>query len=197
MPNRNWIRVLDPPTSRLGSQFFRSSAQLLLLLQLFSLETIRVRDVGEIHVASNSLVAARIEVYAYAFTTLGYSLSLSLARFDPGRSQNDYNNYFIRRGSGPLCLPILKVITRCLHCPSGTALRGHASPSQPHGYTVTMLHHESPLYVYASACPLCTLALPSSVVARSTFANGFVALLLHEQHIVLEKLFFSFYILNQ
>lgn len=34
---------------------------------------------GEIHVASNSLVAARIEVYAYAFTTLGYSLSLSLS----------------------------------------------------------------------------------------------------------------------
>lgn len=45
------------------------------------------------------------------------------AVFDTGRSQNDYNNYFIRRGSGPLCLPILKVITRCLHCPSGTALR--------------------------------------------------------------------------
>ena len=96
-----------------------------------------------------------------------------------------------------MCLPILKVITRCLHCPSGTALRGHASPSQPHGYTVTMLHHESPLYVYASACPLCTLALPSSVVvARSTFANGFVALLLHELHRVpcfptLRSFFFS------
>lgn len=39
----------------------------------------------------------------------------------PGRSQNDYNNYFIRRGSGPLCLSILKVITRCLRCPTGTA----------------------------------------------------------------------------
>ena len=50
------------------------------------------------------------------FTYLSRAL---VALFDRGRSQNDYNNYFIRRGSGPLCLPILKVITRCLH----TALR--------------------------------------------------------------------------
>lgn len=69
-----------------------------------------------IHVAATDRRRIRVP-------TLGYSP----ARLDPGRSQNDYNNYFIRRGSGPLCLPILKVITRCLQCPSGTALRGHAS----------------------------------------------------------------------
>lgn len=56
--------------------------------------------------------------------------------------------------------------------PFGNCSSGPCLPS--HGYTVTMLHHESPLYVYASACPLCTLALPSC----PTFANGFVALLL-------------------
>lgn len=43
--------------------------------------------------------------------------------------------------------------------PFGNCSSGPCLPS--HGYTVTMLHHESPLYVYASACPLCTLALPS------------------------------------
>lgn len=80
------------------------------------------------------------------------------AVFDTGRSQNDYNNYFIRRGSGPLCLPILKVITRCLHCPSGTALWVSLLP-QPRYTVYNPLHHESPLYVYASACPLCKLTL--------------------------------------
>lgn len=91
------------------------------------------------------------------FTYLSRAL---VALFDRGRSQNDYNNYFIRRGSGPLCLPILKVITRCLH----TALRellfgapfclGHdtrsAEPAAP---------WISTLCVYASACPPCKLTL--------------------------------------
>lgn len=114
-------RIRSDPTRVRDWDRNSSDPQLNFLLELFSLETIRIRDVGEIHVAHVRSDRRRMRVP----TTLGYSL----ARFDPGRSQNDYNNYFIRRGSGPLCLPILKVITRCLHCPSGTALRGHASPA--------------------------------------------------------------------
>lgn len=89
---------------------------------------IRIRDVGAPHGESRN--PRRVGAYTNRRRT-----RVLLPRFDPGRSQNDYNNYFIRRGSGPLCLPILKVITRCLHCPSGTALRGSLLPAPR--YTVT------------------------------------------------------------
>lgn len=68
------------------------------------------------------------------------------------RSQNDYNNYFIRRGSGPLCLPILKVITQ-----SVPALRSSGTASIVPLWlcyitTCNLVHHEFQVW-RRYACP--------------------------------------------
>lgn len=74
-----------------------------------------------------------------------HKLAHLVSLFDSSHSQNDYNNYFIRRGSGPLCLSILKVITRCLYCPSGTA------SCSPFGCAIlwcNLVHHEFQTHIH-------------------------------------------------
>lgn len=89
-------------------------------------------------------------LYMYMYTHMHacvhtHKLAHLVSLFDSSHSQNDYNNYFIRRGSGPLCLSILKVITRCLYCPSGTA------SCSPFGCAIlwcNLVHHEFQTHTY-------------------------------------------------
>jgi len=88
----------------------------IFCLDVLSSDEVRTHDLNlAIEPVHSSMTLAYYIFYIYTHTIARVSL------FDSSHSQNDYNNYFIRRGSGPLCLSILKVITRCLYCPSGTA----------------------------------------------------------------------------